>query len=89
MGPNYWIVTAQSDHHGAIPVTLFVMDCQWSPEKMLPNAIMAAAAPELYEALKDMVDVLEAEGIRSDAVNRAHAAILKAEGRFNTVPISL
>lgn len=45
------------------------------------NAHLIAAAPELLEALKAVVNALGFHGIARDAANRAISAIAKAEGK--------
>ena len=49
-----------------------------------PNARLIAAAPDLYEALKELIDmdVAYQRGQKvSDAVDKARAALAKAEGK--------
>lgn len=46
------------------------------------NARLIAAAPELYEALKELVSTIDALGTQGgNKMERARAAIAKAEGR--------
>jgi hypothetical protein len=51
------------------------------PEKDLPNAHLIAAAPDLYEALKEIVDATDTGWEHLDATfTRARAALKKAGG---------
>ena len=47
-------------------------------EELVANARLVAAAPELLEALKEVVAISDR---KTDAWDRAHAAIVKAEGK--------
>jgi hypothetical protein len=54
---------------------------QDSPERLLVNARLIAAAPRLYEALKEIYEG-DADHVPSDEVwERAKKAIAKAEGK--------
>lgn len=59
-------------------------------EQAIANARLIAAAPELLEALKAMIDAerVYESGLRSseelDALEKAHAAIAKATGRADS-----
>jgi len=57
------------------------------PEEDLPNAQLIAAAPDLLEVLKELLDHVEWRRVcdqekagPKDVTHRAHAAIAKAEG---------
>lgn len=45
------------------------------------HACLISAAPDLLEALKDVIDTAMGAGAPRDAWDKAHAAIAKAEGR--------
>lgn len=56
---------------------------QWSDAVDLADARLIAAAPEMYEALKDCLDRFVAafpEAKEYDPIKRGYAAIAKAEG---------
>lgn len=86
--PGPWVAFA--DHpEGAIPVRadgLLVAVCRYSQnprigkENAEANAHLIAAAPELLEALKDVMDRLVDKHEQDESAVAAHAAITKATG---------
>lgn len=55
---------------------------KFGPAQVKANAHIIAAAPEMYEALKNLiVDYEPKEGSDARALAAAHAAIARAEGR--------
>jgi len=61
--------------------TVCIVGGSTSKEAQMKNARMLAAAPELFDALEDVVQLLEMCGIQDNApMNKAYAALAKAKG---------
>ena len=54
--------------------------CGGNSAKADANALLIATAPELLSDLKDMIDLAECSGLRSQAIKNARASVAKAEG---------
>jgi len=89
--PGPWTAYGRqvSGSHGEYPLGIMVADCNVTPERgeveCKSNARLIAAAPELLEAAKDMLEYFDmAYGEHgennSPAVIALHEAISKAEG---------
>ena len=92
--PGPWLIEAQNSHTGAIATVHNTTDVWveiWSenwivtgmgPEEQSANARLIAAAPDLLEALKEIIAAADGDGWNQlDAsFATARAAIAKAEG---------
>ena len=84
--PGPWHLDASSDGSMAIMPEVGFSICSLGPragfKRDIPNFHLMAAAPELLDALTDLVGGCGKEGdlFSSEAMEKARAAIAKAEG---------
>ena len=82
LGHSFWVVhTDVGDRGRGMDIVEGVAGL--TPEQRLANARLIAAAPELLDALKEIVDAADGDGWNQlDAsFKKARAAILKAKGK--------
>lgn len=61
--------------------TVCIVGGSTSKEAQMKNARMLATTPELFDALEDVVELLERLGVQDNApMNKAYAALAKAKG---------
>ncbi len=70
-------VEIDADGHGAFAIVVWRMEDEKRSPRMEATARLITAAPDLLEALRDVVAISDR---KHDAWDRAHAAIAKAEG---------
>lgn len=81
-----WVVAKRGEHEGEI----LIAPTYWMenvPEEAAANARLIAAAPDLLEALKDVLRIAKAASIgvtgNAKRIERADAAIARATGASN------